>query len=92
MNVVYDWGPSGVAAAFRPERVRIAASGRFSGTVERIERTGSDAYVHAATSNGLLVARVPARDAPAAGARVWLDVDDADICVYETASGRMLMR
>jgi multiple sugar transport system ATP-binding protein len=87
MNIVYDWGNRSVAAGFRPERLRIDARGRFSGTVQRVERTGADAYVHVATSNGTLVSRAHASVAPAHGAQVWLDVDDADVCLFDANSG-----
>ena len=90
MNIVYEWGNRNVAAGFRPERLRIDARGRFSGTVQRIERTGADAYVHVATSNGTLVSRAPAGAAPAHGAQVWLDVNDADICLFQADTGRAI--
>ena len=65
-----------------PERVRIAASGRFSGRVVRIDRTGPDAYVHVEGDAGRLLARVSTRDVPQLHAQVALDVADGDVVVY----------
>lgn len=92
MNIVYEWGDRFVAAGFRPERLRVGESGRFNGRVERIERTGADIYVHVATSNGALVARVDSACAPSLGANIWLDVDDADICLYHAGNGKAIAR
>ena len=76
MNVIGKVG-------FRPERAHLSTRGRFVGVVKRIERTGADVYVHIATDAGAIVVRCATSELPRIGERMYVDVSDDDMQVFQ---------
>lgn len=91
MNVIdggaFGWPES--IAGFRAERVRLGA-GTLEGCVERVERTGADAYVHMRWRDETVLARVPSDAVPEVGRLVRFDVAPYDRCRYDSTSGRLI--
>ena len=79
------FGWNDATAGFRPERARIVAEGgRLQGGVVRVERTGADVYVHVATNVGTVVVRTGAGNAPVIHAPVGIEIDEWDVCRFES--------
>jgi ABC-type sugar transport system ATPase subunit len=71
----------------RPEHMLLRADGPLRGTVERIERTGADAYVYVASDAARLVVRVEAALAPAPGTQVGVAFAPEAIRRFDRSSG-----
>jgi sn-glycerol 3-phosphate transport system ATP-binding protein/multiple sugar transport system ATP-binding protein len=75
--------PAGTVAGVRPEHVRLGDGG-VPARVELVEAAGNEAYVHL---EGGLVARVPADERPAEGARVGVTLRREDAHLFDAQSG-----
>ncbi|HVH44181.1 MAG TPA: sn-glycerol-3-phosphate ABC transporter ATP-binding protein UgpC [Labilithrix sp.] len=87
--------PSGVLVGVRPEHVSPSAKvgedvPKFSGTVELVESTGTDTFVHLATPAGRLVAKLGARERPPHGSPLTVHAELENIHLFEAASGARL--
>ncbi len=78
--------PEGSVLGIRPEAVALDANG-VPATVELVEVTGSDAYLH--LDRGLL-ARVPAEGRPAEGAEVFVVFRRDDAHLFDEKSGERM--
>ena len=63
-----------------------------TGTVERVEVIGEDAYVYLRVGGHRLVARVPAAARPAVGTAARVTVGPADVHLFDTATGQRVAR
>ena len=83
-----------VTVGFRPESVRLVAEGRGVPVhVQVVEQLGSDAYLYTTLGGdddvmhtADLVVRTQARAPAEVGQRLWVDVDDRDVHLFDTAS------
>jgi ABC-type sugar transport system ATPase subunit len=80
----------GVIVGIRPEFLRFDAGGALSGVVERIERTGADAYVAVSTNAGNVLVRVDPHDAPARASVVTVGWDARNARRFDRASGNAI--
>lgn len=72
----------------RPERIAIAGDGALQGTVARVERTGTDVYVHVTCAGTTIVARALPERSPAVGTRVALAYELSAIRRFDRETGR----
>jgi multiple sugar transport system ATP-binding protein len=79
-----------VIVGIRPERMYLRDDGMLSGTVERIERTGADAYMALQTNAGRALVRIDPSEIPQAGARIRAGWRPEDVRRYDRDSGRAL--
>jgi ABC-type sugar transport system ATPase subunit len=83
-GTAFGW-PGTLVAGFRPERARLTsgADAVLGGSVERVERTGADVYVHVRTQYGVVIVRTAAPHAPAIGSDFGIAVAEEDLCRYD---------
>jgi ABC-type sugar transport system ATPase subunit len=93
MNLLPADGPlpglaaSGRLVGVRPAALRLGPDGTAA-TVERVEVVGEDAHVYLRAGEQPLVARVSAADPPAPGSEVRVAVRQADVHVFDAATGQ----
>jgi ABC-type sugar transport system ATPase subunit len=82
-------GGRGIEVGVRPAAVRIGGAGEPA-TVELVEVSGEDAYVHLAASGVRLVATVAASGRPAVGAEVRVAIPESDVYIFDAKTGESL--
>ena len=80
-----------VELGVRPSAVRLGdvAQGERA-TVELVEVSGEDAYVHITAAGVRLVATVPASSRPEPGSEVGVSIDDSDAYIFDADGGATL--
>jgi ABC-type sugar transport system ATPase subunit len=80
-----------IELGIRPAAVRIGGGDAAErATVELVEVSGEDAYVHVTASGTRIVATVPASSRPEPGADVGVTIDPADVYLFDAESGAAL--
>lgn len=85
-------GAGRIQLGVRPAAVTMGDVGSGArATVELVEVSGEDAYVHVATGGVRLVATVPASRRPEPGTEVGVHLDPRDVYVFDAESGVTLV-
>ena len=74
----------------RPQAVSLVADGPLRGTVDAVERLGSDGFAFVTTEAGTVSARFEGAAAPAVGDAVALGVDPAAVHLFDADTGDAL--
>jgi ABC-type sugar transport system ATPase subunit len=83
--------PGAVQIGIRPEHVTLGAAGEGAGDAEvrMVEPLGSDTLVHLDAGGTRLVAKVPGIPALVTGARVSVQVEQANVHLFDAAGARL---
>lgn len=82
-------GNGPVIAGFRAERVRVAKAG-LAGTFDFFEELGAARLLHCTIAGGAVAAHVADSEDRAPGDRIIIEVDPADVQLFDAGSGRRL--
>jgi multiple sugar transport system ATP-binding protein len=84
-------GAESLLVGFRPEEIRLAASGGIlpvvTGTVEVIEPLGPETHVAVRVGDETLTCKFPARSGLSVGSEIRLELDVAQMKLFDAASG-----
>ncbi len=79
-----------LAFGVRPEHISISDSGTYRGEVKATEYLGTTQIVTIKTPNGVVKARLPAREQARVGEIVGLEFDQKTITMFDSQTGRAL--